>query len=778
MKLELRESNSQYWLIGTTKNKRLAGSDFNLACYYNSKKKQYELADAMMQKGKGIENVYLITGYEWDNMPSDGRESFGYLKNKGTLIKSTNTVTPYEAKYGAKTECDYPKGISRDPLPKKGAKVYTSPATALEKPKPKFKPELKEAVVSEDDMINMLQDILDQSNGYNVNKTPTATGLYIVVLDTDGGKYWFKYDKKDKACSEDYKQLLDTVNTTKTNIGEIRKSIITTDGTEDVLWQDYPDTKYEEAEIKTEAVPWKAIATGAMYAVDNWDTLKDMIETIKETSADVYNKVITIFNYLKGKNANPKDAAKDIANMVAAEESLTEGATKLEKGEGSTFENAGETWKVIKQNTEDTLVVALDKDGNEKDRYVVAWGLQKDNSWNQGHYFTDKDKAMKYFNEREKKQESLKESNNNEYSVKYNVGDVVKFIHAGNKESDETATITGYDNEGFYKVKWSDGEESEGLHDKNLKLVSKSDLKESKIVTPVGNPQTAGSFVNIDVDLDHMEVSDFIVRLAQAIRSEQTAVLEYVALTSANGITNEDRNVIEGIMKEEKNHMCALTALLYKQILMNHKENVDEANDEFTLPKFGADLFDENNKLTESVDATLNKIMAIVKESTMTVDDLINELKTDTNYDEIAYHIHEYSKTDKNKAMELMDLLFELEDNKSPKECRDEIINRLMVTEAVNTTSKGDTFEITADAEYDSDNAQKVFDNLKRAANKLNKSNSKKYSIQVDSIKVQEGKLTFKLDNKSDSLSDDELEKIVNNLAKEASTYDAFIKIK
>ena len=125
MKLELRESNSQYWLIGTTKNKRLAGSDFNLACYYNSKKKQYELADAMMQKGKGIENVYLITGYEWDNMPSDGRESFGYLKNKGTLIKSINTVTPYEAKYGAKTECDYPKGVSRDPLTKKGAKIYT-----------------------------------------------------------------------------------------------------------------------------------------------------------------------------------------------------------------------------------------------------------------------------------------------------------------------------------------------------------------------------------------------------------------------------------------------------------------------------------------------------------------------------------------------------------------------------------------------------------------------------------------------------------------------------
>ena len=58
-----------------------------------------------------------------------------------------------------------------------------------------------------------------------------------------------------------------------------------------------------------------------------------------------------------------------------------------------------------------------------------------------------------------------------------------------------------------------------------------------------------------------MEVSDFIVRLAQAIRSEQTAVLEYVALRSANGITNEDRNVIDGIMKEEKNMQYKTSAI-------------------------------------------------------------------------------------------------------------------------------------------------------------------------------------------------------------------------
>ena len=78
---------------------------------------------------------------------------------------------------------------------------------------------------------------------------------------------------------------------------------------------------------------------------------------------------------------------------------------------------------------------------------------------------------------------------------------------------------------------------------------------------------------------------------------------------------------------------------------------------------------------------TSKNLKESLKESTMTVDDLINELKTDTNYDEIAYHIHEYSKTNKNKASELMDLLFELENNKSPKECVDEIIKHLTTTE-------------------------------------------------------------------------------------------------
>lgn len=512
MKLELKESNCPYWIIGTTKNKTLVGSDTNIPCYYNSKKKQYDLAVSMFNrcKDKGIENVYIIDGYKWDNMPSGGKEEFGYLQNKGTLLKSANIVTPYESKYEVKEEADYPKDVSREALPKKGAKIYTSTATALEKTS-KVVPELK-------------------------------------MVD----------DEKD---------------------------------------------------IKVEAVPWKAIATGAIYAVDNWDTLKDMIETIKSTSAEVYDKIATIFNYLKSKNVNPKDAAKDIANMVAAEESMQ--------------------------------------------------------------------------------------------------------------------------------------------------------LKESTIVTPVGNPQTASSFVNIDVDLDHMEVSDFIVRLTQAIRSEQTAILEYVALRSANGITNEDRSVIDGIIDEEKNHLAAITTLLYKQILVNHPENVDKANTEFTLPKFGADVIDEKANLKESVEQLLTK----VESSAIRISD---DYYIGDNESGRIYH-------GLGVAMDVIKNI--ITKSGEPVTIQNTTIaDDSKMTEDIKVIDKSTVYEVEVDVDYDSDNLQKLSDALKRAIDKFNKTNSDKYTISNESL--QSEKLTFKIDFKVNNVSEDDIKKIVEDITKEISTYDIFIVIK
>ena len=727
MYLELKESNSPFWLLGLSNGKVTMGSTTNVPCYFKSGKKQYELASRII-KESGIDEVYLVTGIVWDNMKGSwsAKEAGSYVQNKGVLISSKNEITAYENKYGPIeiNEADYPKGVSRDPLPKKGAKVYTSPATSLEGKgeKDKMRLELK------------CYDNLKEDNT-NVKLNKTLKNKFLKCMSN--GK------------PEEFK-------------------------------------KFTKDELK-------------LFA--------DFVKQLPEQEVTNLDRNLLLY-------AISKAHGDDLTV-----ESLTEGATKLEKGEGSTFKNAGTTWKVIKQNAEDTLVVALDKDGNEKDRYVVAWGLQKDNSWNQGHYFTDKDTAMKYFNKREKKQESLKES---KIAIKNISSDKIqseKELKQSwiNELKHDLSNDTLEDRKKQYPFKqWCDN------------LVSTGDfeyVKESKIVTPVGNPQTAGSFVNIDVDLDHMEVSDFIVRLAQAIRSEQTAVLEYVALMSANGITNEDRTVIEGIMKEEKNHMCALTALLYKQILMNHKENVDEANDEFTLPKLGADIFDEDNKLTESISNVLNKIITesshdgtndeytigdresariykglsntlnVIKNIISTSDEeivvqnvtlsdksnlkeetfnntqeLISELKTDTNYDEIAYHIHEYSKTDKKKALELMDLLFDLENDKSPKECVNEIINHLTVTEDTKITPKDNKYNVEIDVEYDSEVANQVFDNIAREVGEYNKNNE----INLSDLGLKDGKFYFTVNKEVDEQT---VKNICNEIFDKATNYEYQIVI-
>ena len=56
----------------------------------------------------------------------------------------------------------------------------------------------------------------------------------------------------------------------------------------------------------------------------------------------------------------------------------------------------------------------------------------------------------------------IKENINNKYCTKFKIGDRVRFKHPGGQLSREIATITGYDEDGFYKYRWSDGEESSG----------------------------------------------------------------------------------------------------------------------------------------------------------------------------------------------------------------------------------------------------------------------------------------------------------------------------
>ena len=812
MKLELKlESNSPFWLIGLSKGKYTLGSSTNIPCYYKSAKKQYELATNII-KESGIDEVYLITGIVWDNMKGSWsiKEAGSYIQNKGKLMTSENEITKYDELYGKAEDLNegkYPDGVSREPLPKK-VKTYTSVATALEDKQgdDKAKLELKEEnIVSVDEIPEDLQDRFFTTMGDGrpemfkkftkdelklfadfVKQLPSneitelERSMVLVAISLAHGDDLTvesitesTQDLVDKfeidiqalkeegydlvvfrcpECAEDLKEYNPYIYDDETEIPLEKIKVIEVENHDEEcensennmhakpqayapiqLW------KYSKIDKVEEAVPVKAIVTGILYAVDNWDVLKDMILTIKDINSDIFEKAMTIFNYLKEKGTDVKEAAKEIADIITDDNAVTESLTE-----------SSDLDKAVKK------AIKVLKGENDEPRLALINDLAKMDKFN-----IDKKDSKK----------------------------IVSILKKG-ENPDKTEDCI-----------------------KELKSIT-----ESKIVSPVGNPQTAGSFVNIDVDLDHMEVSDFIVRLAQAIRSEQTSVLEYVALRSANGVTNEDRSVIDGIIEEEKNHMAALTTLLYKQLLTNHKQNIDGANNEFTLPKFGTEIFDnsEDGKLTESINTTVNKIITnekavrmsdefyigntedgrmyhglsqaldVVKnmistsgeqvviqnvtlndlnESNSTkledtfnsIDELINELKTDTNYDEIAYHIHEYAKTNRARALELMDKLFELERDKSPQECRDILIstleeeNKQYKTEDISSTFSNsnmsqDIFDIEVDVSYDADEQVKIADNLKRTIDSINKQTIKdKYGICTDKGFELGEKLKFKL---------------------------------
>lgn len=585
MKLELRESNSPFWLLGLSNGKTTAGSFTNKPCYYKSGKKWYELAKSIINQ-TGIDEVYVLTGVEWDNMKGswDGREAGAYVRNKGKLILSKNEITFYENKYGPVEENQELK------LPNK-TKLYTSSASTLE------------------------------------------------------GDEKMKLELKDEETLE-------------------------------------------------EAVNPKLIVQGIMLAIDNWDELVKAVTKLKELSQPIYDKAITILQYLKDKGTDIKTAAGEIANIVTTTESLSaknadeetlEEKTKLAKNENDIFENAGTTWKVLAQNEEDTLIVALDAEGNERNRYVVAWGLNEAGTWDQGHYFSDKETAMDYFEKRAKKIESL---------------------------------------------------------------------KESKIVEPIGNPQTAGSFVNIDIDLDHLEVSDFIIRLTQAIRSEQNSILEYTALRSANGVTNEERSNIDAIIEEEKNHMAAITTMLYKQILSNHTENIDKANVEFNLPKFGADIVDETSKLKESIESTLTKI----EDSAIRISDdyYIGDSETGRQYHGLG------------TAMDVIKNL--ITKSGDPITIQNTTLYDEL-NENVDIAKNADKYMIQIDVEYDEDVVNQIFDNLARVIDDYNKTGD----VKIEDLGLQDGKFFFSTDKEVD-------ETFVENFCKDvfdkATNYEYQIIIK
>lgn len=579
-----------------------------------------------------------------------------------------------------------------------------------------------------------------------------------------------------------------------------------------------------------ESVPVSAILSGIVYAVDNWDTLKDMIETIKDISNDIYSKAMDVYSALKNAKADIKEAAKEIGNILSGDtitesivnESDNSNAAKEEFNNLiDNFKSSDIVKKEVKDNTyfakidyKDSYKSFLDtivKDYEHQDHPSGLAEYYKKTDFGNISIFINYNKdANPAENGWEKDIETIDIQVNgsekiNESTLKESkdLNKVIdKAIKVLQKEDDEPrlklindlAKMDKYDITQDESKKISkilkDGEK-ESNTDKCIDKLKK--LKESKIVQPVGNPQIANAFVNIDVDLDHMEVSDFIVRLSQAIRSEEQAILEYTALRSANGITNEDRSVIDAIIEEEKNHMVSITSLLYKQMLLNHSQNVDKAREEFTLPTFGQqDVMDEDNKLTESLSNIIGKILK--EDNITTPEHLIAELKTDTNFDQIAHHIHAFSKSNMDLSNKLMDKLFDLEKaDKSISDARNELIKMIekespkKVTEDINfdvndSGMSKTVYNVEADVSYDEDFVLKVAENVKRAINGYNGTTRQdNYGADPETVNVGDGKLKLSVltfNGFTDIVDNKFLQEYLTIICKQASNYEYFIELK
>jgi len=105
--LELKESKSDYWLIGLNKNDKLIDSkDTNIKCYTKNTKKQTELANKMLEDNSNVNEVYSLPDYAWNNIPKNAMEATSYIHNKGKCILSRDNLE-------TKTEEDE---IEHDPI--------------------------------------------------------------------------------------------------------------------------------------------------------------------------------------------------------------------------------------------------------------------------------------------------------------------------------------------------------------------------------------------------------------------------------------------------------------------------------------------------------------------------------------------------------------------------------------------------------------------------------------------------------------------------------------
>jgi|GEM_PF-5790202 len=373
--------------------------------------------------------------------------------------------------------------------------------------------------------------------------------------------------------------------------------------------------------------------------------------------------------------------------------------------------------------------------------------------------------------------------------------------------------------------------EPQGIFAKNChKLKESKIVKEASVVKPVGMPQASDSFVNLDLDLSTVTVSDYIVRLAQAIRSEQKSILEYDALLSANGsIPGDDKPQITEIREDEKDHMVILSKLLRRQIETNFKANEDRVNteqgEEITEDKkkkgkvskeaqpdgssdqdvYHIAMANEEGVLVDENGKVKKETLDMIKEAWEIAKDYFteaNELEEEKNYrqkeetDYIAWLENGDKTILKDWSIEDLKALYswcETELNNSLAKdvvgwvIKDEIDSRgtQSQTEDINIdfseTMSQDQYEVSADVKYDEDFILKVGSNLKDAIQQFNQDmNARGIGIDSNSFKFGNGKIDLVLikhNNSEIEINDEYIKRILTSLCKTATTYEYWVTL-
>lgn len=91
---------------------------------------------------------------------------------------------------------------------------------------------------------------------------------------------------------------------------------------------------------------------------------------------------------------------------------------------------------------------------------------------------------------------------------------------------------------------------------------------------------TVESDVTIDLSKQNEPIQDYLLRLAQALRSEQEAIREYTSILKTAGLPQEVRIILDEILNDEKDHMVLISQLVDSETRKTFPNNGEKISQE------------------------------------------------------------------------------------------------------------------------------------------------------------------------------------------------------